>query len=46
MTPAEREVIAERVADRVRAMLAGGLQGDTVPVPELGETWTISREPG
>lgn len=45
MNAAEAERLAQRIADEVLGMLALGLQGLTVPVPELGETWTISREP-
>lgn len=45
MTPAEQEAVVQRVADHAAAMLAIGSQGVNIRVPELGEVWTISREP-
>jgi hypothetical protein len=45
MNAPDREAIVERVAVAVVKMLASGVEGEIVPVPELGETWTISREP-
>jgi hypothetical protein len=44
MTAEERQTVVRRVADEAARMLAAGWQGTTVVVPELGETWTISRE--
>ena len=35
--------ITARVALKAAEMLAFGYEGTTVEVPELGETWTISR---
>jgi hypothetical protein len=46
MTTAEQNAaITARVAMKAAEMLAFGYQGGTVEVPELDETWTISREP-
>ena len=44
LTPAEQLAIVTRVAEVATDMLAVGIQGAQVAVPELGETWTISRE--
>jgi hypothetical protein len=45
LTQAERDEITQRVAVAVANMLTFGKQAATVQVPELDETWTISREP-
>ena len=43
---AEQEAaITARVERRVAEMLEFGQDGATVEVPELGEVWTITREP-
>lgn len=41
---AEAELIACRVTQETVQMLATGVRGVTVDVPELNEIWTISRE--
>jgi hypothetical protein len=45
VTPAEREAVIQRMYDTAARMLHTGEQGVDVEVPELGEVWTISREP-
>jgi len=45
MSPEKIAAIAKRVADAAAELLSSGDEGTTVEVPELGETWTISREP-
>jgi hypothetical protein len=44
MTEAERERVLAAVRNAAYHLLASGQQGTDVVVPELGETWTISRE--
>lgn len=45
MNAEQEAAITARVALKAAEMLAFGYEGATVEVPELGETWTISREP-
>jgi hypothetical protein len=43
VSAAERDLIADRVRDAVRAMLLAGREGTEVDVPEFGEVITIER---
>jgi len=45
MTPAERDRVLAALRSALDHLLDSGEQGTTVEVPELGEVWTISREP-
>ena len=45
MTPEEREAVLMRAYEAAALLLRSGSQGTDFEVPELGETWTISREP-
>jgi hypothetical protein len=44
LSGAERDRIIAAVRVAADRLLTSGWQGTTVEVPELGETWTISRE--
>jgi hypothetical protein len=44
LTEAERERILAAVRNAAYHLLASGQQGTDVEVPELDETWTISRD--
>lgn len=44
MTQAEKDRILAAVRNAADRLLSTGEQGTSVEVPELGETWTISRE--
>jgi hypothetical protein len=45
MTSEQNDAIVRRAAEAAARLLRHGEQGTTFEVPELGETWTISREP-
>lgn len=45
MTPAERDRVLAAIRNAADRLLTTGQQGTDVEVPELGEVWTISREP-
>ena len=45
LTEAERERILATVRNAAYHLLASGQQDTDVEVPELAETWTITREP-
>jgi phenylpyruvate tautomerase PptA (4-oxalocrotonate tautomerase family) len=45
VTPAERAAVVQRITDAAARMLTSGEQGIDVEVDELGEVWTVSREP-
>lgn len=44
MNAAEEDAVTRRVAEAAAGLLASGCESTTVQVPELGETWAITRE--
>ena len=44
MNAEQREAVVQRVADAARQLLTSGYGGLDIAVPELDETWTLSRD--